>query len=254
MKLSLGISSPFHSGDSYTTTGFNDTGVQPTIGNPLGNPNYPGYTASNGPNWIDFLTVKYNESQFLTYNLAYGGATVDSALVAPYLPTVLSVAQQVENEFFPTYGISPAIAPWKASDTLFGVFIGINDVGNSYGKGAAVTKVLNDEIFAVYQGLMEMLYNIGGRNFLFLNVPPVDRSPLTSGQGAASQALEKADIEAFNDKIGDLADQLKDAHSDVNIFTVDTNELFTDVLDKPSSFPQTALYKNTTAYCDAYAK
>lgn len=196
------------------------------------------------------MTVKYNASQLLTYNLAYGGATVDSALVAPYLPTVLSVAQQVEDEFFPVYGSSS----WKAEDTIFGVFIGINDVGNSYGQGAAATKSLNDEIFAVYEGLMEMLYNIGGRNFLFLNVPPVDRSPLTMGQGAASQALEKADIEAFNDRVGQLADQLKDAHSDVNIFTVDTNALFTDVLDKPSSFPQTALYKNTTAYCDAYAK
>jgi hypothetical protein len=54
-----------------------------------------------------------------------------------------------------------------------------------------------------------MIYNIGARNFLFLNVPPVDRSPLTSGQGAASHALEKADIEAFNNKIGDLAEQLR---------------------------------------------
>lgn len=241
----------FSSGDSYSTTGFNaTTGPQPAPGNPLGNPPYPGYTAANGPNWVDFLTVKYNASQLLTYNLAYGGATVDSALVAPYLPTVLSVAQQVEDEFFPVYGSSS----WKADDTIFGVFIGINDVGNSYGRGAAATKILNKEIFAVYEGLMEMLYNIGARNFLFLNVPPVDRSPLTAGQGAASQALEKADIEAFNDKVGQLADQLKDAHSDVNIFTVDTNSLFTEVLDKPSSFPQTALYKNTTAYCDAYAK
>jgi phospholipase/lecithinase/hemolysin len=198
--------------------------------------------------------VKYNELQLLMYNLAYGGATVDSALIAPYLSTVLSVAQQVEDGFFPTYGGSPAIAPWKASDTLFGVFIGINNVGNSYGRGAAATKVLNNEILAVYERLMEMLYNIGARNFLFLNVPPVDRSPLTSAQGAASQALEKADIEGFNDKIGDLADQLKDAYSDVNIFTIDTNEPFTDVLNKPSSFPQTAGYKNTTAHCDAYAK
>lgn len=82
----------FHSGDSYTTPGFNDTGVQPSIGNPLGNPNYPGYTSSNGPNWVDFLTVKYNESQVLTCNLAYGGATFESALAAPNLPTVLSVA------------------------------------------------------------------------------------------------------------------------------------------------------------------
>ena len=39
-------------GDSYTTTGFNDTLAQPSRANPLGNPAYPGYTASNGPNWV----------------------------------------------------------------------------------------------------------------------------------------------------------------------------------------------------------
>lgn len=230
-----------HSGDSYTTTGFNVSGVQPVVGGPLGNPqpNRPGYTSSNGPNWVDYITAKYSESLLLTFNLAYGNATADSALVAPYLATVLSVAEQVENGF-PVYGSSPSIAPWKASDTLFGVFIGINDVGNSYDRGATATKVLNNEIFALYEGLMEMLYIIGARNSLSLNVPSVDRSPLIAGQDAASQAPERADIEAFNDKISDLADQLKDVHSDVNIFTVDTNELFTDVLDKPSLFPQTA--------------
>jgi phospholipase/lecithinase/hemolysin len=243
-------------GDSYTTPSFNVSGVQPAGGGPLGNPqpNGPGYTSSNGPNWVDFLTTKYNESLLLTYNLAYGGATVDSALVAPYLPTVLSVSQQVENEFFPNYASSPASAPWKATDTLFGIFIGINDVGNSYWRGSAATKILNDEIFAVYEGLMEMLYNIGARNFLFLNVPPVDRSPLTMGQGTASQVAEKADIEDFNNRISGLAGTLKERHGDVNVFAVDTYELFTDVLDKPSSYAQTALYKNTTAYCSAYAK
>jgi hypothetical protein len=49
------------SGDSHTTTSFNDTGTQPSSTNPLGNPTYPGGTASNGPNWVGFLTVKYND-------------------------------------------------------------------------------------------------------------------------------------------------------------------------------------------------
>jgi len=38
------------------------------------------------------------------------------------------------------------------------------------------------------------------------------------------------------------------------VFTIDTNKIFTQVLNKPSSYPQTALYKNTTAYCVAYEK
>ena len=84
-------------------------------------------------------------------------------------------AQQVEDEFFPTYGSSPAVAPWKASDTLFGVFIGINDVGNSYGRGTATTKVLNNEIFSVYEGLIEMLYNIGVLEYQLSYVPKAMR-------------------------------------------------------------------------------
>ncbi|KAE8453661.1 hypothetical protein EG329_009172 [Mollisiaceae sp. DMI_Dod_QoI] len=247
-----GIKHAFIFGDSYTTTGFNATLTQPTPTNPLGNPTYPGYTASNGANWVDFLTVKYNASNLLTYNLAYGGATINSALVAPYLPTVSSVAQQVENEWFPAYSSKPSSAPWTSQDTLFAIFDGINDVGNSWSKGVAGTTTLNGEIFAVYQGLVDELYYAGARNFALLNVPPVDRAPLALANSAANQAIEKADIAAWNSALVDMAKSVKAEKPDVNIFTVDSNKYFTQVLDDPKSYPQTAGYKNTTAYCGAY--
>ena len=243
-----------NSGDSYTTVQFNESSTQPTDTNPLGNPPYPGYTAANGPNWVDFLTVKYNESILLTYDLAYGGATIDSDLVAPYEPQVSSVAEQIENEWFPVYASKPSFAPWSSDDTIFGIFDGINDVGNSWGKGVPATTTLNAEIFDVYYGLVDELYYAGARNFLFINVPPVDRAPLTLAQSTANQAEEKADILAWNDALIAMAESLKADKPDVNVFTVDANMLFTEVLDNPASFPQTALYKNTTAYCDAYAK
>lgn len=71
---------------------------------------------------------------------------------------------------------------------------------------------------------------------------------------AAEQAEEKADIAAWNAQLLVMAGYIKDEKPDVNIFTVDTNKYFTEALDKPSSFPQTAQYKNTTAYCVAYEK
>ena len=239
------------SGDSYTTTGFNVSGTQPTPTNPLGNPTYPGYTSSNGPNWVDFLTVKYNASTLLTYNLAYGGATIDSALVAPYLPTVSSVAEQIENEWFPAYGADSPKASWSSDDSLFAIFDGINDVGNSYWKNSTA---LNNGIFAVYRGLVDELYQAGARNFAFLNVPPVDRSPLTTANSVADQTLERDDIADWNNALKKMAESLKDDYRDVNVFTIDTNKIFTQVLNKPSSYPQTASYKNTTAYCVAYEK
>jgi phospholipase/lecithinase/hemolysin len=224
--------------------------AQPNATDPLGNPAYPGYTATNGPNWVDWLTVKYNESLIETVNLAYGGATVDSALVTPYLPTVLSLKAQIQTEFLPLYA-ADEVLPWKSLDTLFGIFIGINDVGNSYGS-LNLSVDLNGLIFAEYASLVEQLYSAGAKNFLFLNVPPVDRSPLTTAQGANASALEAKDIAYFNSQVSVLATNLTTTHKDATAFVFDTNTLFTQVLDDPQRFPETALYKNTTNYCVGY--
>ncbi|CAL1711720.1 unnamed protein product [Somion occarium] len=121
----------FSFGDSYTQTGFTTDGAAPSVGNPLGNPPYPGYTAVGGTNWIDLNTVTYNKSLILTYNYAYGGATIDATLVQPYEPTVLSLTDQV-NEFLTTVASKPANASWTSDNALFSFWIGINDIGNSY--------------------------------------------------------------------------------------------------------------------------
>lgn len=119
-------------GDSYTQTGFDSNGAQPSRANPLGNPAYPGYTSSNGPNWIDFLTTNWNKTFIETVNLAYGGATVDGALIQAYLPTVLSVKQQINEQYIPIYSNHPSYFNWQPESTLFTIFIGINDVNNAY--------------------------------------------------------------------------------------------------------------------------
>ncbi|PSR93971.1 hypothetical protein PHLCEN_2v4573 [Hermanssonia centrifuga] len=121
----------FSFGDSYTQTDFVTNGTLPSLGNPLGNPPYPGYTAVGGVNWIDVMTVTYNKSLIFTYNYAYGGATIDASLVTPYEPTVLSLTDQV-NEFLSTVANKPATTPWTSSNSLFSFWIGINDIGNSY--------------------------------------------------------------------------------------------------------------------------
>ena len=78
------------------------------------------------------------------------GATVDSALVAPYLPTVLSLKDQVQSEYLPNYGGRHPLVKWSAGSTLFGIWIGINDVGNTYWMQNAT---LYDEICRRYPRL-----------------------------------------------------------------------------------------------------
>jgi phospholipase/lecithinase/hemolysin len=167
-------------------------------------------------------------------------------------PQVASLEQQVDDKFVPYYGTATnptAATPWKSTDSLFGVFIGINDLGTTF---RLEISTINSKIFAEYQGLMETLFYAGARNFLFLNIPPIERSPRRIAQGAAAQALLKTDITQYNTMVAILEKTLKRQHPEVNIFKVDANAIFTKVLDNTSSYPQTSLYKNTTAYCDEY--
>ncbi|KAK0433256.1 SGNH hydrolase-type esterase domain-containing protein [Armillaria borealis] len=224
----------FSFGDSYTQTGFVTNGTRPAVGNPLGNPPYPGYTAVGGQNWVDYVTTVDNTSLVLTYNLAYGGATISADLVTPYEPTVLSLTDQV-NQFLTSYARKPSTTPWKSADTLFSVWIGINDIGNSYYLGGD-RDAFSDTLLDAYFALVKKLVDVGARNFLFVNVPPIDRSPLMLAQPTSSQALEKSVIRDFNSKLTARAASLKANHSDVTTRIWDSNAAFTAILNNPTSY------------------
>ncbi|KAK6362623.1 hypothetical protein TWF730_000079 [Orbilia blumenaviensis] len=220
----------FSFGDSYTATGFSATGNQPSAQNPLGNPTYPGQTTSNGPNWIDVVTVKYNRSLTYTYNFAVSGATIDNALVTSL--NVPAMTDQV-NTWMTRYSSKPATAPWQSDNTMFSVFIGINDIGSSYSRSDINTFI--DTLLTAKFKLLDKIYTSGGRNFLFHNIPPMERSPLISGQSSwATQ--EKAVIITWNSKLQTYISNFKSSHSGVNIFSVDANAQFTMVLNNPTSY------------------
>lgn len=254
-----GVKNVFSFGDSYTTTNFDVRGQQPTPDNPLGNPAYPGATSAwPAPNWIDFLTVEYNKSSFLTYNIAVGGATVNQNLVVPLHPLMLSLTQQIYELFVPIYhpktGTGKLSRPWHGDDTLVAIWIGINDVNGSFGKGPSVTGPLNMQIMAAYRDLLQFLYvEMGFRNFVLLNVPPIDRSPQGTMPGEEMQQLMEADVADFNGLIWKMARGFrKDVATKGNVWVYDTNKDFGKAMDNPKSFPQTSMLKNLTDSCDAY--
>jgi hypothetical protein len=77
------------------------------------------------------LTSRYNITDTKVFNLAYGGATIDSKLVTPYEADVQSIVTQVG--LFERYlAPKPTGAHWNSSNSLFAFWIGINDVGNSF--------------------------------------------------------------------------------------------------------------------------
>lgn len=98
------------------------------------------------------------------------------------------------------------------------------------------------------------LYSYGARNFLFLNVPPVDRTPGSQILNAANRTAEAGYIGRFNFRLGALAWSLTRKHPDASVFQLDVNYLFAKVIDDPTLFPETAGYRNTTNDCAAYSE
>ncbi|KAF8591196.1 carbohydrate esterase family 16 protein [Ramaria rubella] len=225
----------FSFGDSYTDTGFNPSGALagPSSSNPLGNPNFPGVTSSGGENWVGYLLETFNKTRTYSYNFAFSGATLDSSLAAPSSPSVVSVRNQIEQEFLPGLGQKPATVPWTAADSLFAIFDGINDVLNIDGSGNQVTA--QQPFFTLYTTLVNELYNAGARNFLFIGVPAIDLTPFVMQQGTANPGLARTSLEQWNENVQSVAAALKAAHPDVTTFYADMETLFRSIVANPES-------------------
>ncbi|KIO31415.1 carbohydrate esterase family 16 protein [Tulasnella calospora MUT 4182] len=243
----------FSFGDSYTATGFDIGGTKPNSANVFGNPAYPGNTACGTvTNWIDEMVVRYNESPIYAYNFAISGATIDNSIVPAFSTSIKSVTEQV-GQFISNLGSKPSYAPWTSSTAIFSFFIGINDIGmtfcNSYTQGDRT-----DTLLTAYFNQVQKLYDAGGRNFLFVNVPPVDRSPLMISQSSAS--TEKNIIISYNTKLASKIQAFKSAHSDVTTYLYDSWSKLTQILNSPQTYGlQDATSQGSgsnVAWCNVY--
>jgi len=220
-------------GDSYSQPGFDITSTKASGSNPLGNPAFPGYTTDNGINWVGHLVRTYNTSLTLSYNFASGGATVDASLVAPYESTVLSLIDQTKL-FSNNIASKPSYAPWTSANSLFAIWLGVNDVGNSYGnsgESALQTKILNQ-----YIAQAQIMYNAGGRNFAFLTVPPINKTPLMLAESSSAQSEEATVIASFNSQLSSLASTFQSQNSGSKVVVVDTQAPFNAALNSPTSY------------------
>lgn len=204
-----------------------------------------GTANANGPNWIEYLATAHNQSNIRVVNLSNGGATVDTALVAPFTDSVLSLKQQVEDDYLPHYSNTTEKIPWDRSNTLFVFWMGLNDVARTEPKSTLYT-----EIFEVYSSLLERVYKSGARNILLMNAPPVDKAPEIVQQGPALVLSRAAGVADFNKRLSSMAAKLTKAHKDAKVFLFDSG--FSKIMSDPCSFPQTCSIKFNETTCEAY--
>lgn len=103
-----------------------------------------------------------------------------------------------------------------------------------------------------YAALLDVLYQTGARNFLMLNVPPFDRSPMLSGRDPALIPVLADTVTTYNKNLTKAIDTFGVTHANATVFQFDVNGLFHNILDEPCSHTETCALKDTFTYCRAY--
>ncbi|KAI5819303.1 hypothetical protein BZA77DRAFT_305060 [Pyronema omphalodes] len=226
-------------GDSYTDTGFNSSATPlPSAACPLGQPNcLQGHSYAGGYNWISSLTTLYNHSVTATWNFARSGDVLDTALVnrasiiSRQLPEFHSVSQHIPIN----------------RNTLFAIFIGINDIGATWqnGQDPSSNTFLDAEAKSYMRVVMD-LYDSGARKFLLLAVPDTTRTPWLSGALGADKPKVAAAIAGWNERLQRGIAQAKAMDDKVEVYFWDSVKEFNKVLDDPMAYG----FKDNFTQCD----
>lgn len=207
-------------GDSYTSTSTNyETMVS------------PGWTSSYGKNWVMYLTDIQEKMKM--WNFACGGGVVDTEIVQNYNPAYLPMTTQYDY-FLKKMTKGMEFDDWEGDSTLFAIWFGINDIGNKNRWNGISSDEYDDMIIARMFSMVEGMYENGGRNFLFLYVPTIERSPFFTIEN--SNPYIAPNIVNYNKVLNKYASMFNKAHSDANVFVYDAYSEFMHVEENASDF------------------
>jgi phospholipase/lecithinase/hemolysin len=153
----------------------------------------------------------------------------------------VSFERQIEQ--FSKYG-NPALESihLKKKHALVAVWIGINDINDLAklrGKNATFAPLYEKAQSLVFTNV-EKIYALGYKNFLFMNLPPLDRSP--------SPSVNASQVDLFNSIHAAQTDAFQAKHRDATVLQFDVNSVLNDVLDNYKDYG----FVNVTTNCPGY--
>ncbi|KAM0753253.1 hypothetical protein T439DRAFT_323896 [Meredithblackwellia eburnea MCA 4105] len=198
-----------------------------------------GETSANGPNWIQYLSRTYNDSNIMMRSLAAHGASIDNDLVqiSDHETGVRQQVDKFEKYLFPP----PAEIPWKSTNTLFTIWVGINDCDLTFERPGQHEWHTTE--FRVWRIQMERLYSFGARHFLVMTIPPIYAAPLFQGRGDL-----KAAVMDYNTILRRNAVAFQKDHEDAVVLWYDAHETFAMLIDNAPRLG----FKNWRDVCYAY--
>lgn len=192
-----------------------------------------------------YLSEHFNHSKIRVHNMAVPGTPIDNDVTTTmnFFDFPHNV-ERFENSYCDDYAGSCKPLAWSSDDSLFSVFYGINDLTYKAFSPAAVKAT-----FQTYDRALDTLYTDGARNFMLMNIPPIDLAPPFAN---TERYLEDHHVQRFNEQIELSTQRLKRLYPDVTIFSIDLNSLIRQAIRNPQRFAATKGILDTTTYCPTY--
>jgi phospholipase/lecithinase/hemolysin len=216
-------------------------------------------TAEGGPNYVEYITKcglkpgltdpqdcsRYPGGKQL-WDFAFAGSDISTAYTPLHHNFTVSLVNQTLQ--FKKYA-NPVLEEHVGIDksrTLVDIWIGINDIGDSSKYDVDFPSFYNELITTLFEQV-EIVYDLGYKNYLFMKLPPLNRTPpnLIRPAGPLPNATM---IEWYNDALLNHSETFAAKHEDSKVMVFDTTTFLNYVLDHPTQYG----IKNTTDYCAAY--
>ncbi|KAL6365679.1 hypothetical protein LRP88_01680 [Fusarium phalaenopsidis] len=206
----------------------------PRAANPIGNPKWPGETSTGGKNWVGYMVSEFNHTLTLAYGFASSGAVVDPHLVKPN-PYYAYCFQDQIRHFNMSIGHRPDYALWNVDNAVAAIWFGVNDVRLSFTENGT-KKLMKATVKRLFE-LTHELHKLGLRQFVFLEVPPLEFLPIFQPRkpGKKYVTLTYA-IRVWNDHLVEHIERFRQDHPNSKASVVQIWDIYMNAMLDPASF------------------
>ncbi|KAI0536421.1 hypothetical protein GGR58DRAFT_475280 [Xylaria digitata] len=185
-------------------------------------------TAEGVPNWIEYLTgcgLELGETlpqdcRLQLWNFAFAGASVSLEYLSRHHDFTIPLVNQTQQ--YLTWAEPVIGEKLDKSRALVAFWIGINDINDtSKFTNVSFPVFYDDLIDAVFTQSVHPMYECGYKNFLFINLPPLDR---TAANVVSETPLpNKTMIGWWDDSLVRHSDMFTIRNGDVKTMVYDAN-------------------------------
>lgn len=127
------------------------------------------------------------------------------------------------------------------------LWIGINDIGDSAELDVDFPTYYDGLITTMFERAVKPVYQAGYKKWLFMNLPPLDRTPGNLVR-VTGPLPNKTMIDEWDSRLQYHASAFAEQYGDAAALVFDVNTFLNHVLNHPAEYNIT----NTTSYCPEY--